>query len=216
MRGVDDARAVVFDFGGVLITSIGNQIGKVAASHGVEPALMHELLLGPRASTSDHPWHRAERGELAIAEIQSELAPWAAGVGVDLHGDEIDRLLAPGEYTVVDAMVDRVRSLRDDGVRTGLLTNTFAEFRPTMQRDLDFDLFDVVVESFAVGSRKPEPAIYATTADRLGVDHRRIVYLDDFDQNLGPARALGWQTVLVKDPPTALTALDKVLDSSLL
>lgn len=201
----------MFDFGGVLITSIANQIGKVAASHEVEPATMHELLLGPRAS-GEHPWHRAERGEIAVAEIQELLSPWAAATGVDLHGDEIARLLALGEYTVVEEMVERVRTLRGEGYLTGLLTNTFAEFRPTMQRDLDFGLFDAVVESFAVGSRKPEPAIYAATAAMLGVEHRQIVYLDDFEQNLAEPAALGWTGILVGDHHEALRSLDRVLD----
>ena len=108
-------------------------------------------------------------------------------------------------------MIDRVRSLRADGYLTGLLTNTFAEFRPTMERDIDFGLFDVVVESFAVGSRKPEFAIYEITAERLGVGHDAIVYLDDFDQNLEPPAALGWTTIQVDDAAVALRELDGVL-----
>jgi putative hydrolase of the HAD superfamily len=204
-------RAVVFDFGGVLITTISNQIAGIADDRGIAPAVMHELLLGPRESGPDHPWHRAERGEIATDAIQGQLSPWADELGVRLRGDEIERLLAPGGYTVVDEMIDRVRSLRDDGYLTGLLTNTFAEFRPTMQRDIDFAMFDVVVESFAVGSRKPEFAIYEATAERLGVDHDAIVYLDDFDQNLEPPAALGWSTVLVGDHRDALRELDRLL-----
>ncbi len=203
--------AVVFDFGGVLITTISNQIGSIAGSRGVEPAVMHEILLGPRASGPDHPWHRAERGELATSEIQPLLGPWAAEFGVTLRGDEIEALLAPGGYTVIDAMLDRIRDLRAEGYLTGLLTNTFAEFRPTMERDIDFALFDVIVESFAVGSRKPEFAIYETTAERLGIDHGAIVYLDDFDQNLEPPAALGWTTIHVGDPHVALHELDALL-----
>ncbi len=128
-----------------------------------------------------------------------------------LRGDEIEQLLAPGGYTVVVEMIDRVRSLRDEGYLTGLLTNTFAEFRPTMERDIDFALFDVIVESFAVGARKPEFAIYEATAERLGVDHAAIAYLDDFDQNLEPPVALGWATVQVSDPHDALRELDRLL-----
>ena len=149
--------AVVFDFGGVLITTINNQVGDVAATHGVELAVMHEVLLGPRASGADHPWHRAERGEIEVADIQGALGPWADAAGVDLRGDEIDRLMVPGGYAVVDEMLGAVAAVRRDGFGTALLTNTFAEFRPTMERDIDFALFDVVVESFAVGARKPEP-----------------------------------------------------------
>jgi epoxide hydrolase-like predicted phosphatase len=204
-------RAVVFDFGGVLITTIANQIGSIAGARGVEPAVMHEILLGPRASGPDHPWHRAERGEIATAEIQPLLDPWAAEFDVSLRGDEIEALLAPGGYTVVDAMLDRIRDLRGAGYLTGLLTNTFAEFRPTMERDIDFALFDVIVESFAVGARKPELAIYEATAERLGVEHGAIVYLDDFEQNLEPPDALGWRTIRVGDPDDALRELDTLL-----
>ena len=204
-------RAVVFDFGGVLITTISNQIAAIAADRGVEPTVLHEVLLGPRRSGPDHPWHRAERGEIPTDAIQGLLSPWADDLGVVLRGDEIDQLLAPGGYTVVDEMIDRVRSLRAEGYLTGLLTNTFAEFRPTMERDIDFALFDVVVESFAVGSRKPEFAIYEITAERLGVGHDAIVYLDDFDQNLEPPAALGWTTIQVGDAAVALRELDGVL-----
>lgn len=206
--------AVVFDFGGVLITTINNQVGDVAATHGVELAVMHEVLLGPRASGADHPWHRAERGEIAVADIQAALGPWADAAGVDLRGDEIDRLMVPGGYAVVDEMLETVAAVRRDGFGTALLTNTFAEFRPTMERDIDFALFDVVVESFAVGARKPEPAIYEATAEQLGVRHDAIVYLDDFDQNLEPAAALGWTTVLVGDHRDAIIRLDGLLERS--
>lgn len=206
--------AVVFDFGGVLITSISNQIAAVASSHGVEPAVIHEVMLGPRTSVPEHPWHRAERGEIEVARIQGLLAPWAEVHGIALRGDEMERLLAPGGYTVVDEMIECVARLRGEGYRTGLLTNTFAEFQPTMQRDIDFALFDAVVESFAVGSRKPERAIYETAQAVLGVDHEAIVYLDDFEQNLVEPVALGWATIQVSDHRRALRDLDVLLTSA--
>lgn len=207
-------RAVVFDFGGVLITPITNQVADVAQRHGVTPALLLEVLLGPRAS-GDHPWHRCERGEIAVADIQGLLDPYAEAVGMRLDGTEINALLAPGGYSRLEIMVDRVQALRRQGVATALLTNTFAEFRSTMAKDLSFDWFDAVVESFALGCRKPEPAIYEATAQMLGVGHHDIVYLDDFDQNLIPAQALGWTTIHVTDPLSAVQELDQLFDLAL-
>ncbi len=48
----------------------------------------------------------------------------------------------------------------------------------------------------------------------LGVEHDTIVYLDDFEQNLAPAAALGWATVLVRDQHAALDELTTLLDGS--
>ncbi|CAN5436394.1 hypothetical protein BH23ACT3_BH23ACT3_00700 [soil metagenome] len=200
---------MVFDFGGVIITPITTGVGRLAERHGCDPGTMLEVLLGPRRS-SDHPWHRAERGELAVAEIQSELGPWAERADVTLLGDEIATLLR-GDYTVNESVLERIRGLRAAGVATALLTNTFAEFRPTLERDLDLGLFDEVIESYAVGARKPETAIYAATADALGVDHGAIAYLDDFDQNLAPAADLGWATIHVNDIDSALAELGRLV-----
>ena len=76
---------------------------------------------------------------------------------------------------------------------------------------IDLSQFDAVIESYAVGARKPDPAIYEATADALGVDHRQIAYLDDFDQNLGPATELGWTVIHVTDSGLALAELDGAL-----
>jgi epoxide hydrolase-like predicted phosphatase len=206
-------RAVVFDFGGVIITPITNQLGGLAAEHGTTVATMLEIMLGPYAS-GDHPWHRAERGEIAVAEIQRDLDRFAEPHGVELVGDEIDRLLALGQFSVVEPVVERIAALRREGVLTGLLTNTFAEFRPILEEHLDLSLFDVVVESYAVGARKPEAAIYEVTASMLGVEHAAIVYLDDFEQNLAPAVALGWTVIHVRDSLAALDELTLRLSSN--
>ena len=205
-------RAVVFDFGGVLITPITTGITTIAERHGAEPRAMVEVLIGPE-ETGDHPWHRAERGEIAVADIQAGLGTYASTAGIELVGDEIDVLLVPA-YAFNGTVLDRIRALRAEGIRTGLLTNTFAEFRPTLEKDLDLTMFDAVVESYAVGARKPEPAIYAAMAAALGVEHDEIVFLDDFAQNLAPAADLGWRTIHVTDIAAALTDLDDIIAAS--
>lgn len=203
--------AVVFDFGGVLISPITNALGEVATWHDVPMVTMLEILMGPRdRSTSDHPWHRAERGELSTAAMQDEIEPFAAAKGVQLRGDEYERVLR-GDFDVHDSMVDRIGDLRARGYATGLLTNSFREFRAVLEERIDFGLFDVVVDSSEVGFRKPEPAIYALVAERLGVEGRQILYLDDFAANLDGAQAAGWSTIHVVDVETALSDLERAL-----
>ena len=63
--------------------------------------------------------------------------------------------------------------------------------------------------------RKPDPAAYQLVLDRLGVEARHVVFLDDLGINLKPARALGMTTIKVDDPDRALAELSEVLDLDL-
>ena len=79
---------------------------------------------------------------------------------------------------------------------------------------LDVDvLFDVIVDSSAVGMRKPNPAIYLHALDELGgVPAERAVFLDDSPSNVAGAEAVGMHAVLVEaDPIPALAELDRIL-----
>jgi putative hydrolase of the HAD superfamily len=202
---------VVFDFGGVLITPITRLLEEIAGWHDITMAEMLDVLMGPRdASTADHPWHRAERGELATADMAGQVVPFAVAAGLQLRGDEYDRLLC-GEFDVHHEIVDRIRRLRAEGYRTGLLTNSFKEFRSHLEDHVDFDVFDVVVDSSEVGCRKPEPEIYELTTHVLDVRPDEILYLDDFEANLVGARAAGWRTLHVTGRSHVVPDLEAVL-----
>ena len=47
---------------------------------------------------------------------------------------------------------------------------------------------DDIVYSHEVGLRKPDPAIYALAAARLGVAPYEVLFLDDVSANVGAAR----------------------------
>jgi epoxide hydrolase-like predicted phosphatase len=203
--------AVVFDFGGVIISPITGKVEALAASRDLELSTLLHVLLGPMdVSTPDHPWHQAERGELAVADLQAGVAPLAAEHGLELQGDEMAYLFDL-EYTFNQPVLDRVASLRTEGYRTALLTNSVREFRPTLESQVDMGLFDAVVDSSFEGCRKPEPAIHERTSERLGVLPERIVFLDDFGPNVKGARDAGWTAIHVIDPIAALADLDAVL-----
>lgn len=198
---------VVFDFGGVLITPITDHLAVIAERHGVTLPQLFEVLLGPHdRSTEDHPWHRAERGELAIAEIMSHLEPWATEAGIVLDGDEIDLILA-AEFHLRERVVAAIAALRSAGYRTALLTNSFKEFRPILEQRVDMSVFDVIVDSSEVGVRKPDPAIYALTTERVGCAPSEVLYVDDFIGNIEGARLAGWNAVHVACEQAVLDAI---------
>jgi epoxide hydrolase-like predicted phosphatase len=111
-------------------------------------------------------------------------------------------------------MVDRVVDLKRDGYATALLTNNIREFADAWRSLIPVDdLFDLVVDSSREGIRKPNPAIFRLTLERLGgLMPERTVFLDDLEANLQAANALGIHTVHVSsDLSLAIARLDELL-----
>src|SRR5207247_340436 len=88
-------------------------------------------------------------------------------------------------------MLRAIRRLRERGLRVGALTNNWPrdENEPGPHRLRPH--FDVVIESQAVGMRKPDPRIYELACRELGVTPPETAFLDDIGMNLKSARAPG-------------------------
>jgi epoxide hydrolase-like predicted phosphatase len=95
-------------------------------------------------------------------------------------------------------MVEFCLGLRQRGLLTGLLTNNAKEFEAAWKAMLPLDdLFDDVVDSSEVGLRKPDPAIYRLSLERLDVQPGEAVFIDDAPGNVAGAVAVGIPSVLI-------------------
>jgi putative hydrolase of the HAD superfamily len=199
--------AVLFDFGGVLTSSPFTAIKAWAVENGHEPESLLRMFIGYPHET-EHPFHRAERGELSVHDMFTEISGEAAKLGIDPAGFAAGLSMATRHD-----VIDYLRGLRADGIALALVTNNFAEMSGHWRTMAPVDdLFDVVVESSSEGVRKPTAAIYERTLDRLGVPAHRAAFLDDLEDNIVGSQAVGLQSILVPDEYTiALTQLDALL-----
>src|SRR2546423_12003841 len=88
---------------------------------GVEGQIVLDLMLGPYDEDTDHAWHRFERGEITAQEYGADL--FARAIEADLQLDFASLANMMSRLDVHDVVIDRVRRLRADGYRTGLVTN---------------------------------------------------------------------------------------------
>lgn len=207
--------AVLFDFGGVITAgSPFELLGSLGADAGVAPELVLDTLLGPYHEDTDHPFHQMERGEISAVVWFGHAAAALADLGIELVPDKLAAVFQA--LGIHDVVVERIRALKADGYRTGIITNNVKEAAEGWQAMLDCDaLFDVIVDSSAVGMRKPNPAIFHHALDLLGgIRPERAVFLDDAEGNVRGARAIGMHAILVgPDPMPALAELDRILAS---
>jgi epoxide hydrolase-like predicted phosphatase len=197
-RAVD---AVIFDLGGVIMRN-GSPRDFTQQYPDHDPAHIAELIMGPHHLDTDHPWHQVERGEITFAQCRDMTQQL-------LHDADVTRPLSPPKestsksssfaFELNDDMVAFIHDLGRAQIPTAILTNNVREFRQWWWPLLNFDeLFTTIVDSHEVGMRKPNPAIYQLTLDRLGVEATRAAFLDDLHANVVAASAVGLHGIHVE------------------
>lgn len=206
-------RAVLFDFGGVILTSPFEAFAAYERRAGLPAGTIRSL---NATNPDDNAWARLERSEVDLEEFSELFESEAAALGHRVSGPDV---LACLHGEVRPEMVDALERLKGE-FSIALLTNNFVSGTPQWSSGGSFaslvDLFDVIVESSQVGCRKPEQRFYEIALDRLGIDAHEAVFLDDLGVNLKPAAAMGMHTIKVTDPLDALGELGRVVGMDLL
>lgn len=214
--------AVLWDFGGVILSSPFEAFNHYEALHG----LPRDFLRSVNATNPhENAWARLERNEITAEEFDDAFAMDSELLGRRVRGADVLALLA-GE--IRPEMVDALDAVKAAGLKTACLTNNVvggdgegSSFATAAARDRAeaiaaiMDRFDAIVESSKVGVRKPEPRFYEIACEQLGVAPWACVFLDDLGINLKPAAAMGMKTIKVGDPRVALDELGTLLGLSL-
>jgi putative hydrolase of the HAD superfamily len=198
--------ALIVDFGGVMTVAEDDVFGAFCRETGADPARLRTIVAGAfDGSDPDGLVARRERGQIPLEEFERALAA-ALSDGLSkpidpagLHG----RLFAAERLDA--AMVGVVRTLRDAGIATAMLSNTWGD---GTEQDALGDLFDAVVLSGRVGLRKPEPGIFLAATDALGVQPGACVFVDDIAANVEAAQRVGMTGVVHGATGSTIGALE--------
>ncbi|WP_286343542.1 HAD family hydrolase [Frondihabitans sucicola] len=84
-----------------------------------------------------------------------------------------------------------LRSVRDAGIPTALVTMSIRRMADFIASAIDFDAFDVVIAGDEVEHAKPHPDPYLRAASALGVDVASCIAIEDSPTGLASALAAG-------------------------
>lgn len=208
-----EIRAVLWDFGGVILSSPFEAFNRYEAANG----LPRDLIRTVNAANPDgNAWALLERSDISPAQFDSMFADESEALGHRVPGADVLALLS-GD--VRPAMVAALDTVIANGYLTACLTNNVVSTEaPRDERAAQvraiMDRFHAIVESSKVGCRKPEPRFYEIACELLSVSPDECVFLDDLGINLKPAAAMGMRTVKVGDPAKALDELSAHLGLS--
>jgi putative hydrolase of the HAD superfamily len=198
-------RAVLWDFGGVILSSPFEAFNRYEAEHGL-PA---DFIRSVNATNPDtNAWALLERSDVSPEQFDVLFADESEALGHRIPGADVLGLLSGDVRTEMVTALDRVIRA---GYRTACLTNNVVGGEQRMDVGDVMVMFDHVVESSKVGCRKPETRFYEIACELVGVEPAECVFLDDLGINLKPAAAMGMTTIKVLGADQAITDLEAVL-----
>ncbi len=185
MSGIEAIKAVIFDFGGVLcFHPTDEKYGRIAALLGIETNRLYELFWENRIDY--------DSGKLDAPAYWGRLAR-KAGKPLD---EALLNTLLDQEVHLWDnydwRVLDWARHLREEGVRTAILSNLTPVLGAALRAEPDFvQRFDHVTFSYELGIVKPQAAIYHDAVRGVGVAPDEALFLDDKLENVQGAIAAG-------------------------
>jgi epoxide hydrolase-like predicted phosphatase len=197
-------RAIIFDFGGVLVrTEDPSGRRKWEVRLGLPAQELAGIVFGCEMS------FRAMRGLVPETAVWDWLAGRFGLKAAEMR--EFQRDFWAGDR-LDPVLVQFLRELRPR-YRTAILSNAWANARRVFTQKYRLgEVVDEMIISAEEGAIKPDPRIYRIALERLGVRPAEAVFVDDVPENVQGARALGVRGVQFRDTAQALAEVRKYLD----
>ncbi len=180
-------RAIIFDFGGVV-------------TNDIDPGILKDISSAFGLSLSDT--------ENALSGLLERYQ--AGGINDDSFWQEFShragkalptgwkRLWINGyrRRSKINKDIDRlIRKLKSRQYMLAVVSNTIPPHAKYNRKHRRFSLFDVVILSSEVGTKKPDKRIYELALEKLDVRAESCIYIDDKKENLAPAEILGMHPI---------------------
>lgn len=198
-------RALIFDFGGVLVRMIDDQPRlELAEKLGISLSRLDDLVFNSETSA------QASRGEITV-KSHWETVRKALGI----RAEDMPAFLK--QYWSADdvnwKLLDYIRDLHPR-YKIGLISNAWDDLRLTMHDRWNIDvLFDEMIISAEVKIEKPDPRIFHLAVERLQVQPDEAIFVDDIYENVEAARKEGLNAIHYQGLPQAIDEINKFLSA---
>ena len=194
--------AVIFDIGGVLVRT-----------EDLEPRRAWERRFGLPDWGLAKIVFESEAAIRATIGQAAEDEPWlAAAEQLKLSSGELAQLRQ--EFWQGDRydhdLLTYISTLRPR-YKTGIISNAWPGVRQIHQPYINDSLFDVLVYSAEEGLAKPVAEIYHRTLTRLGVRPDEAVFVDDVQENVEAAQAVGMVGIQFKNAAQVRQTIEEMI-----
>lgn len=181
---------IFFDWGGVIANDPGDEfLGQLIRDIGGTDAQVQEIF--------ETYMRRFMRGQITEAAYWQELR---TKYGLAIHDTISDEFKKWHGLIANDDILALAAEAKSQGLQVAILSNVIEPTYNAIEQAGFYQQFDAVIASCKVGYVKPEKEIYQIALSRLGATAHESIFIDDKQDYLEPAAAMGFTTILAKNP----------------
>jgi putative hydrolase of the HAD superfamily len=196
-------RGVILDFGGVFTKTRRHKLilRRCEAELGLAKGELASLLFA-----GEH-WRAVSTGTISAEEYWQRIH--------NALGGRVPAVLEPFKhnpfaYEQLNGRMIAIARRLHKRYKTALLSNATVYLDTLLAEHGLTAMFDVIVNSARVGLRKPDPEIFKLTIDRMGLEPRQCLFVDDKERNTEVAQALGMRTIVFRSAAHLMRQLKKL------
>ncbi len=183
-------KAVIFDIGGVLLTTIlGNMARDLAEKHSMDFETIHRKIHGG--------WNDYKLGKITADQFWQS---FIESTGINETADGLKEMSLT-YIKRIPGIIDVVKKLKEN-YKLGVLSNNVEEWMEKIRGMIDLKgLFDVVISSHKVGMAKPHKDFFMLCLEKLGnLKPEECLFVDDRDKNIEAAKEIGFNAIKFENP----------------
>jgi len=191
--------ALILDFGGVITRTLFETHDLSERALGLPPGSL--TWRGPFAPETDELWVAMQAGEITEREYWAQRTA-EVGKLAGREWTEMSQFVSAARGADPQAVVrpealQAIETARKRGASLAVLSNELDLFYgPEFRAELPFlKNFEVIADATYTGILKPDARAYLDCTNQLGVKPRHCVFVDDQEQNVRGAQAVGMNAV---------------------
>jgi len=140
-----------------------------------------------------------DSGDLTAEQYWALLADEAGATLTREQVDQLRNIDVKMWSNIRESMLRWAAALRSNGIKTAVLSNMHGDMAHYVRTQTSWLAnFDCIALSTELRLAKPDPAIYHYCLERLAVAPHEALFLDDREQNVAAAQALGMKGIVAK------------------
>lgn len=197
------SKVVVFDLSGVFFNDgLKEAVQKISRKYGLNPKMIEFVLNGPFAK-------KYRTGRMKPNDFWKNVRE-----RLNIRETKTVRKIFFNSYRPRADTTKLIKKLRKQKIKVAFLSNSPEDRAQYLNKKFGFlALFNFGVFSFQAHAWKPEKKIYKYFLKKFKLKAREIIYIDDRERDLKPAKELGMEVILFKSPKQVEKRISKLLEN---